>query len=333
MIDPKKELFKWGPMDGRPIYVDYFMEAYAQILKYFPPGWPDIIFHIKEDRMLAVCDYQDLRNNGEQLFRKYIMNEEESKKYYQHWLTIVKDLENLMKKIDNLSLEELDQEQLKELFQSWHKTYLDFWIYGTLPELSNWGGEQLLKNEILKHNKEHFLNIFERLSAPEDLSFFQKEEYALLQLKLIKDDSEFEEKLKEHQKKYFWIHNNYEDSQILNSNFFKERLDSLSKEEVEKRINLINNFSKKVQEEKENIMEEYKLPEHLLSIGRNLSFCIWWQDLRKKYIFMSNHYLKLFLQEFEKRYNIPLKEFCYYTSLELIDLLNQNKKIDAKKKI
>ena len=51
-----------------------------------------------------------------------------------------------------------------------------FWLYGFLPELSNWGGEQKLKRMIEKEHINNFVEIFETLSAPEDFSFFQNEE-------------------------------------------------------------------------------------------------------------------------------------------------------------
>lgn len=332
MINPNAELFKWGPIDGRIIYVDYFMQNFAPYVKEFPPGWPDVIFHIKEDRLLFVCDYSKLRTNGEQLFKKYVMNKSELKKQYNHWLDIVEKLKVIIEKINSAHLNNLDKKERSSLYNSFHKTYNEFWFYGFLPELPNWGGEQLLKREILKANKEHFLKIFERLSAPEELSFFQEEEYELLQLKLIGDKRLFEEKLKEHQRKYFWIKNSYEDSHVLDLDFFGSRLKEINKEEAEKRIALIREFPKKVKEEKAQIMKEHSLPTALLTIGKNVSFCIWWQDLRKKYIFMANHCIKLFLQEFSKRFEIPFKELCYYTSHEIITLLQEGKKIDAKKR-
>ena len=44
MINPKGELFVWGPIDGRPIYISYFMVAIADYFpKKFSYPWPEIL--------------------------------------------------------------------------------------------------------------------------------------------------------------------------------------------------------------------------------------------------------------------------------------------------
>ncbi|MDD5022767.1 MAG: PEP-utilizing enzyme [Candidatus ainarchaeum sp.] len=332
MIDPNKELFKWGPIDGRPIYLDYFMQNFPYFADKFPPGWSDTLLHIKEDRTIAVLDYQNLRNNGEVLFNTFILDEKELNYWHTYWLKIIDHFLEIVKKIDFMELETLSEEELKSTFFLFHEVYNLFWLYGLLPEVANWGGEQLLKREILKVEKENFLKIFERLSAPENISFFQKEEYELFKLKLIEDKKEYENRLKEHQKKYFWLKNSYEDAHFLEIDFFIERLNNISNEKAKETVKLIELFPEKTKEEKNKIIEEFKLPKELLKIGKGLGFCIWWQDLRKKYIFIANHYIKLFLIEFGRRYSLSFKELCYYTGPEIIELINNKKKIDAKKR-
>ena len=38
---------------------------------------------------------------------------------------------------------------LNGLFENWSEKYFNFWVVGQIPELANWGGEQMLKRELL----------------------------------------------------------------------------------------------------------------------------------------------------------------------------------------
>ena len=76
-------------------------------------------------------------------------------------------------------------------------------------------------------NEDNFMEIFESLSAPADLSFFQKEELEFLRLKFVKD-----KKLKQHQKKYYWRRNDYSHKKVLDTDFFKKELAKISKKQA-----------------------------------------------------------------------------------------------------
>ena len=330
MINPKKELFKWGPIDARPIYIHTFVEAFEIYPKFIDGTWPDVLGYFKKDKVVFIADYDNLRNRGEKLFKKYVLDERKLKQHYNKWFRTTnkfKEFENRVNKLSSLS-----DIELKKLFISNYKFYVDFWIRGFLPELSNWGGEQLLKNKILKFNKINFIEIFEKLSAPEDLSFFQKEELEFMKIKLISNKKKQLEKLKEHQKKYYWLRNSYGFTKVLDIDFFKKEFKKISKKDAEKKINEINNYVKKVKQKKKEIIKKYKVNKEVVNISKKLAYCVWWQDFRKKFIFIENHIITEFIKEIEKRKGIPFKELCYYCLHEIVDLLEKDKKIDTKKR-
>lgn len=326
MIDSKKELFKWGPIDGRPIYIDAFVQAFVNYDKSTGVLWPDVCCYFKKDKVIVFIEYDALRNRGEKLFKKYILNDRKIKQAYSEWFEVVKRLV----RIEGLVNKEVDNDNLIRLFKKWHRTYLDFWLTGFLPEIANWGGEQLLKREILKFNKLNFIEIFEGLSAPEDLSFFQKEEKELLRIKLIRNKGEQLKALKYHQKKYYWLRNNYGFTKNLDIEYFKKELDKLNIKDAKKKIKEIENYPKKVRERKEELVVKYKINKKIVKIAERLSYCIWWQDYRKKFIFIANHINSEFLKSIAKVKEMPFKELCYYTAQEIINLLGEDKKINAK---
>ncbi len=48
---------------------------------------------------------------------------------------------------------------------------------------------------------------------------------------------------------------------------------------------------------------------------------VWWQDFRKKYIFMANHVIWQFALEFCRRYKIPEEDIVYYRRSDLFNLV------------
>lgn len=328
MIDPSRELFKWGPVDAKIIYIDIVMQAMPKCVGFLSVGWPDILLHIKDGKGIAVADYANVRNNGKILFTKHVLDEKELKKHYFEWNVVAGKLLSFEEMMDVNSLARMDDDNLKALFMSWFDIYMDFWVKGFLPELSNWGGEQLLKEKLIESNKENFIMLFERLSAPEDISFFQTEELDLLKIKLIEDEALQREKLKEHQRKYFWLNNSYGHVEVLDIPYFEKRLNAITKEQAVNLIDRITNFPKKTKEEKEQLIRKFNLSSEISKIGKGVSFCVWWQDLRKKYIFIANHYTRSLLEELSKRLKISLDELEAHTFPEIVDLISKNKRIN-----
>ncbi len=193
MINPNHELFRWGPIPGRPIYVSYFMESIAESFpKKYKYKWPEIFFYFIKDKMTFICDYSDLRECGKKHLHRWVMNDKELELVKTKYNEVVEQLHTIYPKINNLS--KLTDKQLTEVYLEWQRAYFLFWDHGLIPELANWGGEQELKEKLGELNLEPttFIHALEKLTAPEKLSFYQEEELDLLQ-----------EPLAEHTKKIF----------------------------------------------------------------------------------------------------------------------------------
>jgi len=330
MINPNRELFKWGTIDGRPIYVDPFVQGFIEFPKIMKGTWPDIFGFVKDDLLIFIADYPDLRARGEEIFWKYVYNEKELRKNYRIWEKITRKLAVVEKKVNSkYGLSKLSDAELTKLLTRLNKIHVDFWVYGFLPEISNWGAEKILKEKIIKKHKTGAEEIFERLSAPEQLSFFQTEELELLKIKLAKDRRGQAKMLNNHQKKYYWLRNNYGFTKVLDVNYFKDEMDKISQKDAEKKIKEITDYAKHVKAKKKDVISRYKVSREIVRIADKLSYCVWWQDYRKSFIFKANHIISKFLEEISKRKKIDFKELCYYTSPEIEDLVKNNKKVDA----
>jgi phosphohistidine swiveling domain-containing protein len=338
-IDPEKKLFYWGPIDGHPIFPDFWNLGMYLFSQKFKPGWPETIINFSKGKMTFVCDFEELYGNGEEIFIKYILNEERFASVYQRWETSLKRLDIILATIIKENLSNLSKKELSSLFLKFSLIYSeDFWYYGLMPEIANWGGEQLLTREVRKKIKKEsdYVYALERLSAPENFSFFQNEELNLLKIKLEKDKIEKQKRIIEHQKEYFWILNNYHHSKVLSVSYFEKELAKFSISEAKKKIEEINKLKSDAIKKKQQTVKKFKLPRNIIQISRQLAFCIWWQDLRKAYILQANHIIDSFIKEFSKRYNINIDDLYFYTAKELKILVQkkaQNKdEIERRKK-
>ena len=313
MINPNKELFRWGPIPGKPIYVSYFVTQTANLRKFYQYASCDLILYFNNLDMTFICDYGKLRECSKKHFISWIMNDEEFK-------VLKIKYEEARKKINENCSD----------FKEFNQAYLEFWKHGLIPEFANWGGEPILKEKLEKAiPKKDFVRVMEKLSAPEYLSFYQEEELSLLRVKLGKKSIE------EHTKEYFWIRNSYYESFILNEKDFEKELNEI--ENAENKIKEIINFPKKVKSEKKKIIEEFNLDSKTAKIAERLSYCIYWQDARKAKIFEVNHRIKQYLIEISKEKNIPFEDLEVYYCDEIIDLIEgkslEKEIVESRKKV
>ena len=314
MINPKNELFRWGPINGRSIYCSYWIDVINTLLpQTYKYPWPETILYYIKDKMTVVVDYTELRNVGRRYFHEFILNDKEFEKAKENYYRALVKLNLIQEKVKDLI--NLNDQELKQLYLEWEEAYSQFWLHGLVPETANWGGEQILKEELLKilEDKNQFLTLFEKLTAPEQLSFYLEEELDLL---TSKDPQE-------HAGKYFWINNSYFQIKIEEEDYFKQKLSEIS--EPEKEIKKIESLPKKTKREKEAIIEEFQLSEEIQKISERLSYCIHWQDERKKNIFIAGHYLRLFLEEIGKRKKVNPDDLEFYWCWEIKELLEDKK--------
>ncbi len=319
MIDLNKELFKWGPIDGRPIYPDFFNHSFPKYGKVWEVPWPESFAYFEDDKVLFVVEYWKLRDYGEKLFNAHLMDKESAEQHFKKWEATLVRLRELEEQV-NADLTRLSDEELAGVWNNLCDWDMDFWITGLLPEFSNWGGEQKLKRLLEGH--EAFIELFEKLSTPEDLSFYQTEELDLLKVKLG------ETTLEEHQKKYYWIRNSYGFTFEKTKEEFQEELNNISLNEAKKKVAAIEEYKVKVLEEKERVREKYNIADEVYEVARRLSYSIWWQDYRKQFIFISNHVVSKILEELGKRKGIPFKELCYYNVPEISALANKGETVE-----
>ncbi|MFA4818868.1 MAG: PEP-utilizing enzyme [Patescibacteria group bacterium] len=332
MINPNKNLWRWGPIDGRPIYPDPWYDGMTVNMKAFSPSWPSSYSLYKKDRYSYVCEYEPLYKNAEKIFVKYILNEANFKRIYRKWRNIVKRLVNLNAKMSPSSLRSLNDLELYKTINLWYKVYsYEFWGVGLVPEIANFGGESLLRNILRKKSvvMGAEVSLMEKLSAPDKFSFYTQEEIDLLKLRKIKGKP-LNQSLVKHQQKYFWILNSYRQTKVLSVDYFAKYLKKFSNVHARDRIKALKKQIKIVKFIKAKLVRQYSLGKDALMISNKLACCIWWQDNRKSYIFQTNHVIDVIVNELSRRYDISKSDLHYYVFKDILKLIKTGKKLSIK---
>ncbi len=338
MIDANKRLFRWGPIPGRPINVCYWVIIYSTYhLKLHKYLWPESYLIFFEEQMLFISRMEDLERVGKKVFQE-VISTNKVKKVWQEWKKRAAKLFENCRKINPSYLKTLTDNELKSCWKNFNKLGFLFWEVGILPELGAYGGEPILlktlKKEKLPADKER--QAFSVLSAPVDLSFYQEEERDILKLMKQYGTKQFNKLLKKHQQKYFWLANSYFETKVLDKKFFLKRIKEIKKTIVkpDEAIKDMQLHLRQAKASKRLVLDGLHNKKKIKKIADNLSYCIWWQDHRKKYIFRYLHYFTLLINEFARRSKLSprvfdlalVNEVQLYPPLRLVAQLKKRKK-------
>ena len=311
-LNPKKEIFRWGPIPGRFFYTSFFTEVNYKYFcqKFLGLNWSRSLFLFRNRQMLWLNEYAALRSTGQKVFVKYWLPSKSRNNIYKRWKEEIVKLERWHRYLDNIDLAKLTDKQFNQFWADYSHDYINFWIYGTVPELANYGADKYIEKELSKYikDKTNLKQVVQILTTPEKPSFYQEEEMALAT----------SENLKKHQQKFYWLKNSYAGTQVLPLSFFVERKKEITSNiKLETRQRLAETRRNKVA-----VIKQYNLSKSIINIGQAISEGITVQDERKKYIFMALHYQDRLLVEVARRFDYSVDDLLntwYWEIGEIID--------------
>lgn len=350
----KIEKHNWWSEEAPGVYafIGWPLRAFIEQAKYFHSKYLSISIFIYQndffyeetpaDEKLKVYNY--IYKKAEKKMTYLVGLRRDSKKSAQKFLKAGKELEKDISRATN--------NQLWKLYKKFSEAYLDYIRYGAAIEcvdvFSSEKLPELVKNEIPNLSENEALEIAITLSAPLNLTFFEKEELMLFQgavlgyevlssnpkinfnqacLKLPK----LKKILEKLAKNYFWIGNNYQKARVLDEKYFLDRIKELARKKSKRElIQEVNNFKTKIvrlRKIKRKYLKKYKFSKDLLLHFSILEYMAEWIDERKKHMTMANHYHELFCQEASKRFNLDAWLVKYYTPEEFEILLLHSKKV------
>ncbi|MFC1663437.1 PEP-utilizing enzyme [Patescibacteria group bacterium] len=308
MINPANKLFYWGPIDGRLLPTAWWQLLFHDRSKSpYAYQWPEFVYEFKDGKMLFISEYKPLRQVGLKVFNKWFLNKNNHKKLIKDLRSSTSNLEKLQRQILNIDLNKLSDIEFFNIYKQWDGLYQYYWHVWLMPELANFGGEDLLIRELkrAKLDVNEYNKALEVLTAPVKLSFFQKEERDLLKLSIKYGEKDYSKYLSQHQKKYYWLLNSYHHTRVLDSEYFNKRIKRLlKKEEVELKLKNISEFGRDAKRKKRSLIKQLSLSKNILNIAELLGESIWLQDDRKARTWRATHVLFLFVKEMGRRLGV-----------------------------
>ena len=296
----------------------YFTSDFEGILIRFPlafPGeyWPHGLFIKQGQNLVWINEYPEIRRCGKSVFVKYMLGEDNREKLKARWMKMLAALNSWERKVDKANLSRLDLTEFIELWSEMREHLLNFWTDFLIPELGNYGADEMLEKELRKiiKSESEIKAAMEVLTAPEAPSFYQQEEIDLYKTK----------DLEEHAKKYFWLKNSYSGAEALEVKFFKDRKGLL-------KFDIETAFKKRramIRRKKLEIQKKYKLPTEVVSIAQAFVKGVEWQDLRKKFILIYIYYKDLMILEASARLNILKDDLLNFGTGEILKMLKGKK--------
>src|SRR3989338_6496745 len=99
MINPKNELFVWGPVDGRPVYCHYFMKIMVKpLLQQYNLTWPETLFFFVRDKMTVIADDALLGEVGRKYFTAWLLDDNNFEKVKNDFRQAVNELHMVQSK-------------------------------------------------------------------------------------------------------------------------------------------------------------------------------------------------------------------------------------------
>ncbi len=315
-FDTNKELFRWGPIRGSYFYIsDYVAACITDLPKiYKNERFPAGLLLFNGNQMVWLSDLEQFISEGERVFQQYIENPLMLKNMKRDWQRVVDELIDLQITIIPAYLEKLSDKEFVALWQKFYLAMIAFWIPSLLPELGNYGAPGLLKEELRLYtaNESELINVLEILTAPEEPSFYQQEEFQLVETTNISA----------HHAKYFWLKNSYGHVGVLDEAFFKDRQTELS---ALISVPSVQELRKTVQKAKRDVQMKYSLPDMLMRRAKLMVDNIVWQDHRKRIMSENFHYKKLLLSELGRRIDIDPDNLLAISFDKAIRLLKSRK--------
>lgn len=313
---------------------------FMDLLVIYTGGTADWHINMKDIRRIAnifILKSKKEANISQRLIEKW---EEDEKKYYQK-----------CQEIDQLNLSPLSDNELLRLYQDLLDVYLKWFSMTSIIDGFALGSDEFINNAINKHLEKLGIEkgkgkIFAKLTAPTAISFVNEGEISLLKvalaiqskpalfkffqnnnpsqiLKEIKKYPEISKQLQKHQKKYFWLRNNYVTNHIITIEEFILELKKIfsGKVGIKKRLQDLINQPQSNKKKKKSLIAKLKIPLYLQNLIEISEDFTTWQDQRKKSTFFATHYFSLILTEITKREPYTLEELKFFMPDEIMALL------------
>ncbi|MDP3740932.1 MAG: hypothetical protein Q8R08_01230, partial [bacterium] len=274
--------------DGSPMFLYAVGEAHLKPDRRRPAGTEALVsVCFFEDRIADwYIDMQDITRGSRAMIKLAKKDRNVSAKLLRAWSGDEQRFEKFFwKEFPSINLKRLSDPELLELWRRYYALFINRFTSSALIDNFSLGTDELIGRMLRKEigqraSGSDFVRFFSIATAPTKQSFINQAEIDLLKIVLKKT----KKTVRDHQKKYFWIRNNYIVAKELGVDFFREEINVWNKGKIHARAELekIQSAPQRNKREKQKLMTKYGLSELLRTLIKISDDFTWWQDERKK---------------------------------------------------
>jgi len=207
---------------------------------YFGDSATIVVMFIKDDYLHWYWFTEDMDRLRKFAIKQVNKNSNFLKDLVDEWHKRVELFKEQINKVENSNLSSLNDKELLNIYQDFHNAYLyEYGIAVVIQDAFSMNADRFMKPElkkILGNESDKLEEYYATLTSPITESFILTEYKERLDiLKLIKEkgltkkeqlleNPEIKEKLKIHSKNFFWVQNNYAKMDVLDVNYFAEKI-------------------------------------------------------------------------------------------------------------
>lgn len=316
-LDPQRELFRWGPLDGTLITMSFPVFGLFQnsTRAYGKQLWPVGALLSKDQRFLWTQDLERLLQKSLECFQGYMLHDADRARVRQSYDTQVSLLQPYAEHAYATDFTDVSDEELLEQFALWAEGFKEFWAHAALPELATWGAADWIETQLrsLGLSNADVARVLPVLTAAEDFSFFQKAEVDLLL------SAEHGDPLDAYMHRWYWIRNSYAGAiRMTLSDVENELADLRAQGDFAMQRASIESTLLAMRVQKQEMQNEFSLPQSLMNASQALGVCIAWQDERKGESWKQFDTVFAFLRQCEKRFQLPLQQSRWMLTEEIL---------------
>jgi len=325
-VSDEKEWFEWErEATVHPILL--CMEAWMQPAKdYCGRAWPTSYLHYRGDIIHWINPLADLEDYGQYLISAYL-KPEKREALEQDIARIAQKLDRVFDTSERADLSGLTERELLGHYMLIKNGFVEWFVPGALVEPVGLDGERQVREMLLTKgiaDKDIDARLSVLTTSPRK-SFSKTELEELLSIAMkAQSGAGVESALRNHARKYFWLHNNYFSTEVLGADFFNSQLIILLSKNGNPAAYLtkIQGEFDAVLARKRQLMESLQLTQEQRGLIELLELFAWYQDYRKEYTMKALHYLDSVLGEIGRRKGLSLKHMKYSMASEVPGILD-----------
>ncbi len=325
LLDPKRKLFRWGPISACPLFMYFTVEpAFIPLKKGLGLCFPLSVVIFRNNQVLWMLDEEDFIQTSQKFCQLTVFNNKGKLKYLALWKKRTENLKDAFEKLEKLKFDKLPDNSLSRAYKNFSKVYWSYWTITMSLDLVTTSLIPAISDKLKTYIKAKNLTEFDKsmviLTTPAFLTFYRQEQRDLIRV-LEMPLHKRQQALQDHQKIYFWMHNSYLEAKVLDINFFENELQELGSKDFQALKAEIDTYVKSTLEKKNNLLDELNASQDFRSLIELADQFAQKQDERKMFNFIGDHYLEEFVNEFARRTNRSVEDIKLLLPDELKDAI------------